>query len=89
MVFASPPPTQHTAELRITPKVLFFFSFSLLLATVDFHSLNFSIQSHMAACVQINWFVVGRALLDIVNMQLLGGEFERVKESREVNVHFR
>lgn len=43
----------------------------------------------MAACVQINWFVVGRALLDIVNMQLLGGEFERVKESREVNVHFR
>lgn len=55
--------TSHTTH-RWTPHYtqgFLFFSFSLRLATVDFHSLNFSIQSHMAACVQINWFVVGRA----------------------------
>lgn len=55
------------------------------LAMVDFYFLNFSSLFHTAACVQINWFVVGctvfSALLDI-NMQLLGG----FAEKQEVNI---
>lgn len=56
-------------------------------AMVDIRFLNFNSLSLMAACVQINWFVVGwrvcSALLDI-NMWLLGG----LNETWEVNIQY-
>lgn len=76
--------TSHTTDHLIPHHTKVF-----CLAMVDFHFLNFTSPSYIAACVQINCFFLWdalfySALLDI-HMQLLGG----LNEKQEVSIPLR